>query len=695
MTWIFSVSVRQRPIFDKLRLQVEGGRFGNHPRLPGSITPLYPTQIVEFMSRIDRRTNRSVIGPDVVAGNLVRDPTDGSDLPRRGRQSEFKATAISAVLHAALLLFLAMWVLPVASSGSNILKFSAGENEQLALEAIGEIETEEPVIEEAAPDGADVELFEIAEIEKFDLMPKPTVTDAAVASPSSVIQPGRSASTSSRSIEGAVDSITGDLDSRLQNGDLLVVWLLDASHSLVDDRRRVAERLEPFYARIADQTGSTPHQLRSAVVSFGNAMRERVAPTEFGKRIVNAVEELPIDKTGNEKVFDAVAKCAANYRRRRPDQQILIVIWTDESGDDEKNLEQTIQVCREQRVAVSVVGPSSVLGADTGLHSYLEPESRSVYQLPVRRGPDAAEPERLELGYWFAPRKLGRRRAIPNWYGGANMVGVLCGFSPYALTRLTIQTGGQYTVFDRIDDRAPFDRDVMERYQPSYLSRSEYDDEIRSHPLRRAVMKAVEETRGEKLGEPPSQLFIKKTGEREFDFMRYYYPPDQFRAKLRSSRGRMKSQALRMSRVVEKALRHVSEDNALRHGLDDLYQYEESARWRAWYDLTRGRLLAASVRLEEYRLTLDQIAKPGSLAETTNHVIFVATQDTQGDAEYRRRGEEAERLLRRCVSENEGTPWQYLAEQELDYALGVGVREMALTLQRGGPAPKGPTLPRF
>lgn len=616
------------------------------------------------------------------------------------QKNGFRAMLISAVVHASILVLLAMWVVPKISTARQVLELSAADSESLALESVAELDlAPEPVIEPSQSVAAAPDLLHSEPLEVMPLVlhSDKQPIDVSVASFSTSTTKPDSLSSSS-TIEGAVDRVTGDIEAKLQKGDTLVVWLLDSSHSLVDDRRRVAERLGPFYDGLIDGRSPSGHQLRSAVVSYGAGMRQRVPPTNFGERIVSAVEDLPIDRSGNEKVFDAVAKCAVNYRQAWPDQQVMIVIWTDESGDDTTNLEQTITVCRERRVTVSVVGPSSVLGADTGLHSYTEPKSQSVYQLPVRRGPDTAMPERIELGYWFATRmggRGGRRGGTPSWVGGQELVGILSGFSPYALTRLTMQTGGNYTIFDRAEDRAPFDPSVMERYQPSYASRDEYEQEIKSNPLRRAVMNAVAETRGKKLDEPPTMLFIKRTGERPFDFMRYYYPPDQFRAKLRSSRGRLRGQAIRSSKIVEQALRHLSEDETLQTGLDNLYKYEQSPRWRAWYDLTRGRLLATSVRLEEYRLAVDALVKPGGLASTTNHVILVSSPQKRASDKYRHRGEEAETLLRRCAAENQGTPWEILAERELEYALGVEAREMALTHQPGGPAPRAPALPRF
>lgn len=609
------------------------------------------------------------------------------------------ATMVSAGLHSLLLVFLALWVLPHDSRGRYVIEISSVDVGPVLLESIVDIDAfDAPSIDEDEAVPPQPEIFRTVQLdalatEPLDRSPSEDVFPASFTASVSDLSSLNSSST----ISGAVDRVLADIQQRLSGGDLLVVWLLDASHSLVDDRKHVAERLQPFYADLIDGRGDSGHQLYSAVVSYGSSIRQRVPPTQFGQRIVDAVEDLPVDRSGNERVFDAVAKCATNYRESRPDTQLLIVVWTDESGDDVDNLESTIQVCRNSTVSVSVVGPSSVLGSDTGLHSYTDPKSSSVYQLPVRRGPDTAMQEKLELGYWFVDRggRRGRRGGGPIWAGGRQLVGLLSGFSPHALTRLAHQTGGAYTILDREQDRAPFDSDLMRAYRPSYGSLQQYEQQIEAHPLRRAVLNAVRETSNRNLSEPPTMLFIKRTGERVFDYMRYYYPPDQFLAKLRSSRSRLKGQALRNARVIEKALRHVSEDDTLSTGLDHLYQYETSPRWRAWYDLTRGRLLVASVRLEEYRLTLDAIVQPGALASTTNHVILIPRQETRYGEPFRRRAEEAEFLLRRCVQEHQGTPWEVLAQRELDYALGIGIREMALTLQPGGPAPRSPVLPRF
>ena len=617
---------------------------------------------------------------------------------------------ISLCLHLVCLLLFAFWVFPSLAGVTKVeieMGFSGAETVELDTIELVESPDVLDVSDSEAPQ-EDVEIFQPTELEysleSVEQVQEPESTPQAKVS----IEPASfsiESLGSSSTVESAVDRITSEIRSKLEKGDLLVVWLLDSSHSLVDDRKRVAARLTPFYEDLVQEKSSKQHILRSAVVSYGSKMRERVPPTTFGTKVVAAVEKLPIDKTGAENVFDAVSKCVLHYRRNW-DKQCTIVIWTDESGDDVNKLPSTIDLCRKRQVSVSVVGPSSVLGADTGLHSYMDPKSNEVYQLPVQRGPDSAMPERMELGYWYVTRfgrGFGRfggiggrgQGQLPSWLGGQDLAGILSGFSPYALTRLAAQTGGSYTIFDRPEDRAPFDPVLMKEYAPSYASIDQYEDDIQSHRIRQAVLRAVGELKGKKIDSPPMMFFTKKTGERFFDFMRYYYTPQEFQNKLRGSRGRLKGQATRYSKYIEKALRHLSTDETLATGLEDDLRYEKSPRWRAWYDLTRGRLLATSARLEEYRLVIDEITKPGVLQGSTNHVVLVPDQQIRGSSRYKRQAEEAEQLLRRCVSEHQDTPWETLAQRELDFAIGIAAQERALTPTGVSPTTRRPNLPRF
>jgi len=499
------------------------------------------------------------------------------------------------------------------------------------------------------------------------------------------------------------------MQGKLQKGDLLVVWLMDASYSWLDDRQRMITRVDSFLRRFGGT--ASQHQLLNAVVSFGAGMKQHVAPTEASEPVLKSLSELPVDASGRENAFAAVEQCVVKYRKEWRDRQLMILVWTDESGDDAAKLEDTIRICRDQDASVSVVGPSAVLGAEMGLHSFVDSLSRRVRPLPIKRGPDSPAPERLQLDYWFLTQQpatdlappsgfLGADMpswyggpdpnvpdhrclaatevALPSWYGGRDLKGLVSSFSPYALTRLSRQTGGTYTIFDRGEDRAPFGEVAMREYVPDYRSIEEYLVDVQSHPLRRAVMEAVKVTQNKKLGAPPTMLFGQWSETPPYGFMRNYIAPAKFGGKLRMMRRWLKAEADRTTRIIEQALIHVSQPGVVGNGLETEYGSETSPRWRAWYDLTRGRLLATSVRLEEYRLTCDAVVQPGFLDETTNHLIFVPTLRMKSDSRFRHRAEEARRLLVRCVRENAGTPWAWLAQRELDYGLGIAVRQYTI-----------------
>ncbi len=375
----------------------------------------------------------------------------------------------------------------------------------------------------------------------------------------------------------------------------------------------------------------------------------------------------------------------------------MLVVWTDESGDDASRLETAIDICRQKDIPVHIVGPSAVLGAETGCHTYQDPKSEVEYLLPVTRGPDTAVPERLRLGYWFRTRQPpgASGPALPAWYGGHDLAGISSPFSPFALTRLAIQSGGSFTILDDPADRAPFDLESMKQYQPLYESEEQYRELIELYPLRAAVLAAVQETRGQnELTLPPLLLFGERSEVPPYPFEAPYLSPEQFQRKLRTEHAGLIRQTETTARRAARALAHVSSHDDIDQDLEALYRQETSPRWRAWYDLTRGRLLATLVRLEEYRLACEDLAPSGAINSSTNFISFEASRSLRSSQVFQARGQEARLLLLRCVQQNPDTPWQYLAQRELDYAFGVFARQLALQHTGGAPRSK-PSLPRF
>ena len=195
-------------------------------------------------------------------------------------------------------------------------------------------------------------------------------------------------------------------------------------------------------------------------------------------------------------------------------------------------------------------------------------------------------------------RERGRR--FPVWYGNDDLLGLSSGFSPWALTRLCTETGGSYTLFDRGADRPPYDRKLMEAYRPEYGLLDEYRKSVRSHPLRNAVMRAVNVSLSEDIATPDLMFFGVRSPNPPHTIQPLYFSPLAFQKKLSSSRRRIARRIQRTSYGLEKALICLSSDSSPETGMDAEYLAETSPRWKAWFDVTRGRLLAVSVRLEEY-----------------------------------------------------------------------------------------------
>ena len=273
---------------------------------PGTFVP----QSEEFMAEMRQRP--SLLEPDKPANRRRSFPklVLAERKPGRSPIKDIAAFLLSALGHAAVLVMLAFCVLPVLV-GRKIIVSAAFSTDDGA-----ELETIQVLDDLPGLPSAEIETVPVThvvmklDIPEFDisLAPANAIDGTGFGDPAAVVS---GVAAEAATVEGAVDGITGSIQGKLQDGDLLVVWLFDASLSLVDDRQRVAARLEPFLKRTAEnRRESSGHQLLNAVVSFGSNMKQRVWPTESGEQIVAAVEKLPIDPSGKENVFTAIARCA-------------------------------------------------------------------------------------------------------------------------------------------------------------------------------------------------------------------------------------------------------------------------------------------------------------------------------------------------------------------------------------------------
>ncbi len=442
-------------------------------------------------------------------------------------------------------------------------------------------------------------------------------------------------------VEGAVDRITYEIAKNLEDGGLLVVWMMDASISLVEERQQVADNLQRVYDEL-DDLGSVPKdELLAAVVAYGKAPRVMVEPTAKAHDVVHAIRDVPTDESGIENVFSALLASVDRYRSliTRERRKMIIVIWTDESGDDYARVDEAVSVCQRMAIPVFTVGPSAMFGKEKGTRPYKHPEDGKTYYLPLNRGPDAVHQEQVQIPFWFK---------------GSQLRSLHAGLGPFALTRLARESGGAYFIKDAAGGESPFELHTMLRYVPGYDSVNEYVTRINHSKMRLALMRAVEITMSRKLKGTP----------------RLEFAPDgnNFQDQLREAQQTVAYN----SAILDQALAPFGAE-----GFEHVYEKERSPRWRAWYDLNYGRLLAMRVRCDEYNWACAVMKGKGRefVERKSNRWRFVPSANIEFGSATQRQAAEAQRLLRRCVENNPGTPWALLAQRELRYPLGFTVEE--------------------
>ncbi|MFO0950491.1 MAG: vWA domain-containing protein [Isosphaeraceae bacterium] len=444
------------------------------------------------------------------------------------------------------------------------------------------------------------------------------------------------------SAEGAVDRIAQEIVRKLEKGRTLVVWAFDASGSLQSERERLAKHIETVYGHISqlDSEGrSEDGGLLTAVVGFGQDRKAMTAsPTDDPDAIASAIRSVPLDTSGVETTFGTVADIVGKYSKYRDadnrSYRLLVIVVTDEVGDDEANLEHAIDVAVKAKVPVYVLGSQAIFARTMGHMDYTDPKTgRTFRNVPVRQGPESAMLEQARL---------------PFWYGGEQFDVLDSGFGPYALSRLAGATGGIYFVTRLGQTRMGFDPVAMREYRPEWISRPQYEAAVASHPVRKAVIEAAVLTQQNNLPGMPS----------------LYFPPadaPEFKQAMEANQ----ALAARVEYTVNAALEPVTAVAKLR-------DRETSRRWQAHYDLLRGRLLALKVRTYEYNMACARMKKdpPKFTRPNSNAWRLVPDEEVHASDKAAAAGKQAVELLQKVVKEHPNTPWALLAQRELKDPLG-------------------------
>ncbi len=417
----------------------------------------------------------------------------------------------------------------------------------------------------------------------------------------------------------ALDQMAREILRHLGQHKLTVVWLFDESESMKDDQKAIRERFDTVASQLkvhVDDKKKQAAALTHAIVGFGEGIHyELKKPTADIDQIGEAIDHLKVDSSGTENTMHAIREVVSTYSEViSKDRRLLIVLVTDESGDDGDFVEEARQAVVSMKVPVYVIGRQSLFGFSRVRLRYVDPVTKDVYWPTIRRGPETADVEQLQ---WDGLHD--RWDEQPS------------GFAPYELARLAKDTGGIYfllpseeTLRNIRNREALYSMATLKEYVPDYEGRAAYVDRRTRSDFRRTMYEVILATK-------------------DFPFRRHFpVMPDPMRA-VAAEAGQLASARLQDLIAIQKRL----------ESLKKLRDREPDKRWQAHFDLMLAQIVVYQIKAYEYRALMAEMIKtppqPKKLPSPDLVVVWEVNHAKQrdrpqvGDRREVRRGEQAAR----------------------------------------------------
>jgi hypothetical protein len=621
------------------------------------------------------------------------------------RTSSYSATGVSLVLHLALLI--ALWAIPrdLFSDAEEVELETVFTKERVQEEFTQELEMDSRVSETlslvagaqslqaesttTSTAQAAQKISQSRALQKVDLTIPTAPISVPVAGADFIgnLEFGELQGESTAVVSGydaAMSRITAEIMRLMRKKPVLVVWMFDESESMRDDQREIRDKFHKVYEELgigikqveAERQGrrgaKVEHILTTQISSFGEGLHALTSkPTANINEIKAAIDKIPIDETGKENFFQALAAVMKKYLpyARREDRQLAVIVVSDESGDDAAALEDSVEEAKRASAPVYILGRESMFGYPWARIRWVDP----TYGLPhwprIRRGPETPYPEALQFN--------GLHERWRNYNAG---------FGPYAQVRLAKETGGIFFVLPgeesalngRVEDnQRKYHSYDMKEYEPQLVSRKDYVEKIRNpHKFRKQLALVIKEL----------SPFVHKNLN-----MKVNWYPIQQQEFIKVARGEFDKTRFAMKQL----------DTAVKilEDIQPLREEEPSQRWRANFDLIYAQCLSYRVRLFQFQLALDgfmesypKVENPNlppprgvepkrgqkvdywdlryrqKLLEPTERQIKLTKIDLEKLKEHDRKARE---LYKQVSVDHPRTPWAHIADEELRTGFGV------------------------
>lgn len=471
-------------------------------------------------------------------------------------------------------------------------------------------------------------------------------------------------------VGGVLDRLTIEIINNALNHDINVIWVLDASISLSKQRTEIKNRFQKITEEISFDS-KVSDRIKHTIVSFGSSYQILTEnPTNDNSILVNAIDKIKLDESGIENIFTCIEQLCQKYKSSRN----MIIVFTDEVGDDINMLDKAAMEARRKASTVYVVGPPAPFGLDKIQFKYIDPDPKfdqSEKWVEINQGPETLHKMTLDL------HSLD-----------VDTYGIDSGFGPYALNKICADTGGIYFAVhpnrnnNTVSKKqiAPlssyisvfFDANTMNKYSPDYRNFLLQNKEIQNNKIKQSLLQACQI--------PINITYDQKmnfTAFNEGDFVEQLNDAQKFSAKIEPKLDQVYS----ILKSVETNIKNLTEK-----------------RWIVSYNLAMGRILATKCRIELYNLMLAE-AKSGlkkkdpksntwSIEYSNKFIAKSSTLQKNYDA--------AQKYLQSVVDDFPNTPWAYVAKEELNTPMGYkwieGFKEQPKAMSGGGN--NNPTPPK-
>ena len=462
-----------------------------------------------------------------------------------------------------------------------------------------------------------------------------------------------------KDLGAALNQLTAEILRHLAAHRLTVAWVFDESESMKDDQQAIKEKFDRVSSELRVNVGDDKKAagaLNHVIVGFGDTMNwELDKPTSDPDQIRKHIDRLRVDETGIENTMQALTNVINRYAKsskdKEKDRRLLIVLVTDESGDDGGFVEEARQAAVSRGVPIYIIGRQSLFGYSRAHLKYVDKVTGDTYWPSIRRGPETADTEILQYD------GLHER-----WDEQPS------GFAPYELARIAKDSGGIYFLLPSEETMRVHQREkaysitTLKEYIPDYKSRAEYLALRDGSELRRSLYEIS-------LMTSPDANPLNK----DFSFIyRRHFPinPDTLVPAMLEEGPKARA---RLSRLldIEKRLRSLEKARAK----------EPEKRWQAHYDLMLGQVVAYQVKAYEYLACLDEmvaLVRKGELrpkqmptAERVVEWVIDHSRDRKAPkGETEKKYAEAEALLKKVIEKHPKTPWADLAQDEMNRGFG-------------------------